>query len=94
MEKIFLSVVVPVYNEEENILPLYFEVKEVMLGLIKKKKISDYEVIFVNDGSKDRSQEILETLKKKEKMVYLMRRQDLYGENFTIKLLMKKFIII
>ena len=32
-----------------------------------KKEISDYEVIFVNDGSNDHTQEALESLKKKEK---------------------------
>ncbi|MCP4246041.1 MAG: glycosyltransferase family 2 protein [bacterium] len=50
-----LSVVVPVYDEQDNIAPLAADiVREVDdLGL-------DYEVIFVNDGSKDRSAEVLD----------------------------------
>lgn len=48
MEK--LSVVIPVYNEEENLEPLYKELKSVLdeLGL-------DYEIIFIDDGSRDSS---------------------------------------
>jgi glycosyltransferase involved in cell wall biosynthesis len=62
-----LSVVIPIYNEEGNIKQLYSEIKEVMDFLIKNKQIKGFEVIFINDGSKDNSQEILENLKKKEK---------------------------
>jgi glycosyltransferase involved in cell wall biosynthesis len=62
-----LSVVIPVYNEQGNIKELYGEIKEVALGLIKLRKISNYEVIFVNDGSTDKTQKVLESLKKTEK---------------------------
>ena len=48
-----LSIVVPVYNEEENLPLLWPEIREVLepTGL-------RYEVIFVDDGSRDRSAEI------------------------------------
>lgn len=49
-----LSVVVPVYNEEENIEDLCREVHEALSALSKT-----YEAIFVDDGSKDRSWELL-----------------------------------
>ena len=52
-----LSVVVSVYNEEEA-LPLFYETaKPVLQGLPW-----DYELLFVNDGSEDRSSEILDRL--------------------------------
>ena len=53
-----ISVVVPVYNEEGNIEELFKEIKQVCLqnGYI-------YEIIFVNDGSSDRTDEICKTLK-------------------------------
>jgi glycosyltransferase involved in cell wall biosynthesis len=53
-----ISVVVPLYNEEESIRPLYEWIERVM----KENRFS-YEVIFVNDGSTDRSWEIIESLK-------------------------------
>ncbi len=42
------SVVVPVYNEEANVLPLFAEIHEVMTAVARP-----FEVIFVNDGSSD-----------------------------------------
>ena len=45
------SVVIPVYNEEGSILPLYSSLKNAMDAM----KLEPYEVIFVNDGSQDAS---------------------------------------
>lgn len=42
-----LSIVIPCYNEEENVFVIYHEIKTTL------KKIKDYEMIFINDGSKD-----------------------------------------
>ena len=67
MKKFNLSFVIPVYNEEENISLLYFEIKEILTSLIKSGEASGYEVIFINDGSTDNTQEVLESLKKTEK---------------------------
>ena len=55
------SVVVPVYNEEENLPLLWPEIREVLdpTGL-------RYEVIFVDDGSRDRSAEIVRELRERE----------------------------
>ena len=53
--QIDLSVVIPVYNEQENIIPLLNEIESVFRG----QKIS-YEIIAVDDGSSDGSQEILQ----------------------------------
>lgn len=53
-----ISVVVPVYNEEGNVAELHKEIKEVC-----EENQYDYEIIFVNDGSSDRTDEICRTLK-------------------------------
>src|SRR6266540_3209211 len=50
----YISVVLPVYNERENLLPLLDEVAGVLSPLDK-----EYEIIAVDDGSKDGSVEIL-----------------------------------
>ena len=52
-----LSLVVPCYNEEENIEAFYRAVKKVF-----DEKPYDYEIIFVNDGSKDGTQKELERI--------------------------------
>lgn len=48
-----LSVIVPVKNEQENILPLLTEIRAALEGR------SDYEVIYIDDGSTDRTPSIL-----------------------------------
>ncbi|MCH7505478.1 glycosyltransferase family 2 protein [PVC group bacterium] len=52
-----ISVIIPVYNEEENIEPLYQELREVLENF----RI-DYEVLFVNDASTDNTKNILAQL--------------------------------
>jgi len=56
-----LSLIIPVYNEEQNI-PLLFEAIQRSLDSIKKS----WEVIFVDDGSQDKSLEALEALVQKD----------------------------
>jgi polyisoprenyl-phosphate glycosyltransferase len=57
-QKNIISVVIPVYNEETSVLSTIKQVKEVM-----DRSNQEYEIIAVNDGSKDRSKEILEQIK-------------------------------
>ena len=52
----FISVVIPVYNEEEVLEILY---KRLFDALDKLNRT--YEVIFINDGSRDKSIELLES---------------------------------
>lgn len=47
-ESVFLSVVIPVFNEQENVEPVYAQLKEVLEELRRS-----YEIIFVDDGSWD-----------------------------------------
>ena len=64
MKKI-LSVVIPCYNEEESI-PLFY--KEIN-SITKKMNNLNFELIFIDDGSKDRTLEIIKKLRKKDKRV-------------------------
>lgn len=61
---IFLSIVIPCYNEEKNISPLYIELKEVL-----NKFNYAYEIIFSDDGSKDKTFEIVKELHKNDNSV-------------------------
>ena len=64
MAKEFLSVVLPSYNEEENIPLIYAELEK----YIDAKRF-DYEIIFVNDGSQDETWQQIEKLSKKHTAV-------------------------
>ncbi len=59
MEKKLLSIVVPIFNEENNILPLYHELIAICQSL---QHFDEYEIVMVNDGSKDASLSILKDL--------------------------------
>jgi len=70
-----LSVVIPVYNEEENLPLLWPELREVLDGLALA-----YEVIFVDDGSRDRSAEIIRGFREADLRVRLVRLKENAGE--------------
>jgi len=70
-----LSIVIPVYNEEENLRPLWDELKRV-LRRIKGR----WEVIFVDDGSEDRSASILEKISRSEQRVRVLRFMRNFGQ--------------
>jgi dolichol-phosphate mannosyltransferase len=59
-----ISIVVPVYNEEDNIRHFYGAICDVM-----EKLPYGFELIFVDDGSRDRSRQILRELETKDKRV-------------------------
>ncbi len=59
-----ISVVVPVYNEEESLDAFYAEATRVMPSLSSR-----YEIVFVDDGSTDKSLSMLQDLVKKDKRV-------------------------
>jgi glycosyltransferase involved in cell wall biosynthesis len=70
-----LSVVIPVYNEEDNLPLLWPELRDVLEGL----RLS-FEVVFVDDGSRDRSAEIIRGLRETDPRVRLVRLKANAGE--------------
>jgi glycosyltransferase involved in cell wall biosynthesis len=70
-----LSVVIPVYNEEDNLPLLWPELKSVL----KAERVS-FEVVFVDDGSRDRSAEIIRGLREADPCVRLVRLKANAGE--------------
>ena len=64
-----LSVVIPIFNEEGNIVQLHKEINDVTQALLKKKEISGFEIIFVNDGSLDKSLPVLKKFQNKSKNI-------------------------
>jgi len=70
-----LSVVIPVYNEEENLRPLWEELRGVLDGLGLA-----FEAVFVDDGSRDRSAEIIRGFREADRRVRLVRLKANAGE--------------
>ncbi len=74
-----LSLVIPVYNEEQNLVRLYPKLKEVLDKLGK-----EYEIIFVDDGSTDRSFRILEKFSHENPQVKIIKFRRNFGQTAAI----------
>jgi glycosyltransferase involved in cell wall biosynthesis len=81
----FLSVIVPVYNEEGNVVPLFEEVQASAKDLIREKYITDYEVIFVNDGSRDGTSQKLRALSNKWKNLHIIELRRNFGQTAALR---------
>lgn len=71
-----ISVIVPLYNEEESLPELYTWIERVM-----KANGFSYEVIFVNDGSTDSSWQVIENLKQQSDCVKGIKFRRNYGKS-------------
>ena len=74
-----ISVIIPLYNEEESIRELYDWIERVM----SENKFS-YEVVFINDGSTDSSWNIIEQLSKEHQQVKGIKFRRNYGKSPAI----------
>jgi glycosyltransferase involved in cell wall biosynthesis len=74
-QKPYLSIVVPVYNEEENVVPLYEKIRAVCESIGET-----YEVLFVDDGSQDNTFEELSELRNQEPHLVVIRFQQNAGQ--------------
>jgi len=71
-----ISVVIPLYNEEESLPELFAWIERVM-----RERGFSYEVIFVNDGSTDHSWQVIEDLGKKSECVKGIKFRRNYGKS-------------
>lgn len=60
-----ISIIVPVHNEEKNI-PL---INAELLNVFAPLSLYDYEIIYINDGSKDNSQEVIDNLAQNDQRI-------------------------
>ena len=78
MEKI--SIIVPTYNEEDIIEDFYIETNHVL----KQLDNYSYEIIFINDGSKDKTLEILKRLKGIDDNIKIINFSRNFGKESSI----------
>jgi len=74
-KELVLSIVVPVYNEQESILLLYGKIRDACEALGKP-----YEVVFVDDGSRDQTLDILEGIHRQDVRVKVIRFRKNFGQ--------------
>ncbi|MDO5576457.1 MAG: glycosyltransferase family 2 protein [Fibrobacter sp.] len=76
---IALSVVIPVYNEENNLPILYRELDETLKTLCQ-----EYEIIFIDDGSRDQSRNVIKSLAKNDKRIKAIFFRRNYGQTAAL----------
>ncbi|ETR74080.1 MAG: glycosyltransferase [Candidatus Magnetoglobus multicellularis str. Araruama] len=74
-----LSIIIPVYNESENLPVLYERLNDEMSQTDYR-----YEIIFINDGSTDSSQNILEDFAKSDKHIKVIRFVRNFGQTAAL----------
>lgn len=79
MEKILCSVIVPMYNEEAVINETYSRLTRVMKGLNES-----YEIIFINDGSRDKTSAMLTQLCNSDKNIKMIDFARNFGHQIAI----------
>ena len=73
-----LSIIIPVFNEEESIQELYFQIKDALKGE------SEYEIIFIDDGSSDNSKKNINALIDQDSNVRLISFYRNFGKSAAL----------
>ena len=78
VKKVKYSVVVPVFNEQDNVAPLAEEIANAMNGL-------EYEMIFINDCSSDNTLQALKNLKETHKTLRVLSHAQNSGQSRSVR---------
>lgn len=72
-----VSLIIPVYFNEDNLCPLYEDIKEKFIDKIDY----EYEIIMVNDGSRDKSYEVMQKLASQDSNIKIFSLSKNYGSH-------------
>lgn len=72
-----VSIVIPVYYNEDNLYPLYDNLRQKFIEKIEY----DYEIIMVNDGSKDHSYDVMRKIAKKDPHIKILSLSRNFGSH-------------
>lgn len=75
-----LSIVIPVYYNEDNLRPLYADIKKKVIDKID----FEYEIVMVNDGSLDESYQVMEELSKNDLHIRIISLSRNFGSHAAI----------
>ena len=78
-EKPYVSVLVPVLNEEESLPELNTRLRDALTGIQRP-----YEIIYINDGSTDRTEEILEAFHNEDGRIKIIEFNRNYGQHMAL----------
>ena len=76
-----VSVLIAAYNEEESIKELYLQIYSSLEQLMNNKLADDYEILFINDGSKDKTEDVILSLCNENNKVHLISFRGNFGKS-------------
>lgn len=82
----FLSLVIPVYNEEDSLNNLFSEMLKSIRNLEKKKLISGYEILMIDDGSTDNSEKIILKKASQNQAIKLISLRRNFGKSRALQI--------
>ena len=74
-----LSILIPTYNEQDSVRPLHDQLTEVLVPLGES-----HEIIFINDGSKDSTEERLNALAEQDEHVKVIHFRRNFGQTSAL----------
>ncbi len=75
-----VSIIIPVYYNEDNLRPLYIDIKEKFIDKIDY----EYEIVMVNDGSKDKSYKVMQELAENDSNIKIISLSRNFGSHAAI----------
>lgn len=75
-----ISIVIPVYYNQDNLIPLYEDIKKKIIDVIDY----DYELVMVNDGSQDQSYQVMKQLAQKDSNIKIVSLSRNFGSHAAI----------
>jgi len=73
-----LSLVIPLFNEAQNIQPLYYKLKAVL-----DRINMSYEIVMIDDGSKDDTLSILKKIRQSDRRLKIISFRKNFGQGFA-----------
>lgn len=75
-----ISLIIPVYYNEDNLKPLYADIKAKFIDVIEY----DYEIVMVNDGSKDKSYDVMKELASQDPHIKIISLSRNFGSHAAV----------
>ena len=79
-----LDIVIPCFNEEAVLKEIYLRIKKILEEVKVRKLINGYNIIFVDDGSNDRTFEILEKFSQTDQSVKVLSLSRNFGHQAAL----------
>ena len=85
---IFFSIIIPAYNEEASVS----DTINAIIDYFNKKKVSDYEIVVINDNSTDNTEEVLKELCRNNTCLRYINNAPPHGFGFALRKGIESFV--